>query len=228
MQCWCYRRHYFRCALFRFPHCFSCGTKLPQSSPSRILIHIQFLLQRNKTLWYRLQRGYKVQSQFDAGTPPNGSVTPLPFSAPPPPMRSKSYLLQRDDDDDFEAEPLNRAVTVESHLTASTLVADPGSSRRPHSSLKVRPTAPFQSFSYTYRDWFRIPGSTASFQMGVRNARVVDNAPLAHTIYTYATFSIQPAFHPLPTDSTSPSLASGGVAILRSACRGGGRAGRDS
>ncbi|KAJ7860455.1 hypothetical protein B0H14DRAFT_2576663 [Mycena olivaceomarginata] len=94
-----------------------------------------FLLQRNKTLWYRLQRGYKVQSQFDAGTPPNGSVTPLPFSAPPPPMRSKSYLLQRDDDDDFEAEPLNRAVTMESHLTASTLVADPGS--KPPSPLFV-------------------------------------------------------------------------------------------
>ncbi|KAJ7308557.1 hypothetical protein DFH08DRAFT_900219 [Mycena albidolilacea] len=102
-----------------------------------LIASLVFLLQRNKTLWYRLQRGYKVQSQFDAGTPPNGSVTPLPFSTPPP-MRSKSYLLQRDDDDDdFEAQPLNRAVTMESHLTASTLVADAGSSRRPHSSLKV-------------------------------------------------------------------------------------------
>jgi len=91
-----------------------------------LIAALLFLLQRNKTLWHRLQGGYKVQSQFDMGTPPNGSVTPLPFYAAQPPMRSKANL-QRDNDDDFEAQPLNRAFTMESHLTASTLVADAGS-----------------------------------------------------------------------------------------------------
>jgi hypothetical protein len=92
-----------------------------------LIAALLFLLQRNKTLWDRVQRGYKVQSQFDVGSPPNGSVSPLPFTAAPPPMRSKANLRQDNDDDDFEAQPLNRAYTTESHLTASTLVADAGS-----------------------------------------------------------------------------------------------------
>ncbi|KAJ7881169.1 hypothetical protein B0H13DRAFT_2049845 [Mycena leptocephala] len=95
-----------------------------------LIASLVLLLQRNKTLWFRLQRGYKVQSQFDIGTPPNGAVVPLPYSAPPPPMRSKANLLANDandDDDDLETRPLNRATTMESHLTASTLVAEAGS-----------------------------------------------------------------------------------------------------
>ncbi|KAF7371041.1 hypothetical protein MSAN_00738300 [Mycena sanguinolenta] len=105
-----------------------------------LIAALLFLLQRNKTLWYRLQRGYKVQSQFDVGTPPNGSVVPLPFSASPQ-MRSKANLQRYNnndnDGDDFEAQPLNRAVTADSHLTASTLVAEVGSSSRRPSSLKA-------------------------------------------------------------------------------------------
>jgi len=91
-----------------------------------LIAALLFLLQRNKTLWHRVERGYKVQSQFDIGTPPNGSVVPLPFSAPQ--MRSKANL-QHHDDDDLETRPLNRAVTTDSHLTASTLVAEVGSTR---------------------------------------------------------------------------------------------------
>ncbi|KAF7345365.1 hypothetical protein MVEN_01554400 [Mycena venus] len=90
-----------------------------------LIAFVLFLLQRNKTLWSRLQGGYKVQSQFDIGTPPNGSVSPMPFTAAPLPMRSKANLQR--DNDDYEAQPLNRAFTMESHLTASTLVADAGS-----------------------------------------------------------------------------------------------------
>ncbi|KAJ7663797.1 hypothetical protein DFH06DRAFT_1393465 [Mycena polygramma] len=90
-----------------------------------LLAALLFLLQRNKTLWYRLQRGYKVQSQFDIGTPPNG-VTPLLYSTPPP-ARIKVLPGANNDGDYFEAQPLNRAATMESHLSASTLVADAGS-----------------------------------------------------------------------------------------------------
>lgn len=95
-----------------------------------LIASLVFLLQRNKTLWFRLQRGYKVQSQFDIGTPPNGAVVPLPYSAPPLPMQSKANLMANDandDDDDLDTRPLNRATTMESHLTASTLVAEAGS-----------------------------------------------------------------------------------------------------
>ncbi|KAJ7132348.1 hypothetical protein C8R44DRAFT_773842 [Mycena epipterygia] len=85
---------------------------------------IWFLLRRNKTLWIRVQRGYMVQSQFDAGTPPNG-ITPLPYSASPPTARSKATYFPVNDDESFEARPLDRAITMQSQ--ASTLVADNGS-----------------------------------------------------------------------------------------------------
>ncbi|KAJ6477472.1 hypothetical protein DFH09DRAFT_1467672, partial [Mycena vulgaris] len=70
-------------------------TKLPAGAIVAIVITalaflilvaaLWLLLRRNKTLWMRLQRGYMVQSQFDSGSPPNGVVTPLPYSTPPPP-----------------------------------------------------------------------------------------------------------------------------------------------
>ncbi|KAJ7777271.1 hypothetical protein B0H16DRAFT_1712296 [Mycena metata] len=93
-----------------------------------LILAVLFLLQRNKTLWYRLQRGYKVQSQYDVGSPPpNGTIVPLPYSTPPPPpVRSKAEYFDTNDDS-FEAQPLDRATTMQSYLTASTLVADAGS-----------------------------------------------------------------------------------------------------
>ncbi|KAJ7483163.1 hypothetical protein FB451DRAFT_1233557 [Mycena latifolia] len=87
-----------------------------------LIVALWLVLRRNKTLWMRLQRGYMVQSQFDASTPPNG-ITPLPYSSPRP-ARSKANL-PANDDDSFQAPPLDRAVTMQS--TASTLVADHGS-----------------------------------------------------------------------------------------------------
>ncbi|KAJ7095491.1 hypothetical protein C8R43DRAFT_265795 [Mycena crocata] len=102
-----------------------------------------FVLRRNKTLWMRLQRGYMVQSQFDTGTPPNGAVTPLPYSAPRN-LRSKAAYFPVNDEESFEAPPLGRAVTsatMQSHLTASTLVADAGSymTEIGHNRLSLKP-----------------------------------------------------------------------------------------
>ncbi|KAJ7027934.1 hypothetical protein C8F04DRAFT_1121174 [Mycena alexandri] len=102
-----------------------------------LILAVLFLLQRNKTLWYRLQRGYKVQSQYDAGSPPNGTITPLPYSAPPPPMRSKAEYFDANDDS-LEAQPLDRATTMQSYLTASTLVADAGSFMSRHRPFSLK------------------------------------------------------------------------------------------
>ncbi|KAJ7173564.1 hypothetical protein C8R46DRAFT_1255822 [Mycena filopes] len=113
-----------------------------------LILAVVFLLQRNKTLWFRLQRGYSVQSQFDVGSLPNGTITPMPYTPPQPrPGRTKEYF-QADADDDFEAQRINRATTMESHLTASTLVADAGSfmSRyRPFSLKALRLSSRFGS-----------------------------------------------------------------------------------
>ncbi|KAK7031609.1 hypothetical protein R3P38DRAFT_3187320 [Favolaschia claudopus] len=100
-----------------------------------LLAALILLLQRNKTLWYRLQRGYKVQSQFDVGSPPNGFVTPLPYSSPPL-MRHHKTPSRPDPDNtlDPESQPLNRAAT--SLSAASTLVAEVGSRGNRPWSLK--------------------------------------------------------------------------------------------
>ncbi|KAJ7249563.1 hypothetical protein B0H12DRAFT_697428 [Mycena haematopus] len=54
-------------------------------------------------------------------------------------MRSKGNLQRYNSDDDYEAQPLNRAITTDSRLTASTLVAEVGSgSHRPFSLKALR------------------------------------------------------------------------------------------
>jgi hypothetical protein len=75
----------------------------------------------------RLQRGYMVQSQFDSRGSASES-TPLTYNTPPP-ARSKAVyqLANTDADDSFDPQPVNRANTNESHLSASTLVAEHGS-----------------------------------------------------------------------------------------------------
>ena len=110
----------------------------------------------------RLQRGYMVQSQFDASSPPmaNGGVTPLLYSTPGPAARHivKSYppaAADAGEDESFEAGPLDRVATMQSHLTASTLVADFGSgSGSPmaefdgrHRSFSLKVSQPFPSLT---------------------------------------------------------------------------------
>lgn len=76
----------------------------------------------------RLQRGYMVQSQFDVYSPPNG-VTPLVYSdssLPAGARMRKADGFPANDDESFEAGSplLDRAVTMQSEFSASTLVAD--------------------------------------------------------------------------------------------------------
>ncbi|KAJ6607004.1 hypothetical protein B0H10DRAFT_2073432 [Mycena sp. CBHHK59/15] len=113
-------------------------TKLPASAIISIavaaivfvflLAALWFLLRRNKTLWMRLQRGYMVQSQFDSFSPQSSFASPAPVTrALPAVAQSKGAYISADGDDSFKPPTLNRAVTAESHLSASTLVADNGS-----------------------------------------------------------------------------------------------------
>ncbi|KAJ7230464.1 hypothetical protein GGX14DRAFT_692174 [Mycena pura] len=110
-----------------------------------LLVAVWLLLRRNKTLWMRLQRGYMVQSQFDVYSPPNG-ITPLIYSDSSGARARKADGFPANDDESFEAGSplLDRAVTMQSEFSASTLVADAGSDmtqvNQPH-GLKPVPAA---------------------------------------------------------------------------------------
>ncbi|CAK5267184.1 unnamed protein product [Mycena citricolor] len=80
-----------------------------------------FLLRRNKNLWVILERG--VHSPFDA------SVAPWRMSLGPRRAAKRATYVPVDDDESFESPPVRRD-TVNSTATASTLVADAGSTPR--------------------------------------------------------------------------------------------------